>query len=418
MAYYSPGNILQAIYDFNDRSQKFGKRDYYPTHSASFLILLTAYYSGDITFLGQALNDQRIFRESTSYHNLVSSCLRVVPQQGHLRVLQYLLGAGFDVNHIGNSHRSAIFMAARESNQLMLEILLRPEYGLKRSGDQYKFALQAAADHHDSTRRLENVKTLYLAAESLDQPRTREHLLFRACRMDDLALARWLVADGPVDMYGVIPMVPFRTWSMLHWLAAQGKTEWLQWMLQVQPPRIAENTRHKQILYAAIGSAASGNHLETFLELGKFSSHRSTQLCLLAAGVEDGLAQLSARFTSLDIQSALSQEYTGRLVPASEVNVGSGALWKAISKGRTSNVRLLLERGVRTSSRVSITRDQYEKDQTSFSAIQIMLMDYGNPMFTISDPSKARRGPIFGAPARSSVNAESTNQQNQLPLVS
>ena len=85
-----------------------------------------------------------------------------------------------------SAHRtSAIVMAAQESNQHLLELLLRPEYGLKRSGDQYKFALNAAADHHDTTRRLENVKTLYLAAEELHQPRTRENLLFRACRMDE-----------------------------------------------------------------------------------------------------------------------------------------------------------------------------------------------------------------------------------------
>ena len=74
----------------------------------SFLILLAACYSGDIIFIQHALNDERIFRENTGYHNLVSSCLRVVSQQGHLWVMQYLLDAGFDVNHIGANHVSAV----------------------------------------------------------------------------------------------------------------------------------------------------------------------------------------------------------------------------------------------------------------------------------------------------------------------
>jgi hypothetical protein len=381
VAYYSPCFILQAIYDFNDRSQEFCGRNYYQTYSPSFLILLTACYSGDIIFLQQALNDERIFRENTGYHTLVSSCLRVVSQQGHLRVMQYLLDAGFDVNHIGIDHISAIVTAAEEGNQHLLELLLRPEYGLKRSGDQYKFALYAAADHHDTTTRLENVKTLYLAAEELAQPRTRENLLFRACRHDDMALARWLLADGPVDMYSAVGTVPLKSQSMLHWLAQQGKSEWLQWFLQVQPPRILENDRHRRILAAALGTAAYRNHLEAFLEVAKFFEHNLKKLCLLSATVEDGLPRLVARLPSLDLQSTLSQQVTESRLH--EANVGSAALWKAISQGRGSNVQMLLERGVRTSCRVLLDRSHYENHRISFSAIQTMLINHANPVFRV-----------------------------------
>ena len=381
VAYYSPYSILQAIYYFNDRSQEFCQRNHYPTYSPSFLILLAACYSGDIIFLQQALNDERIFRENTGYHDLVSSCLRVVSQQGHLRVMQYLLDAGFDVNHIGIDRTSAIAIAAEGSNQHLLELLLRPEYGLKRSGDQYKFALHAAADHHNTTTRLENVKTLYLAAEELPQPRTRENLLFRACRSDDMALARWLLADGPVDMYSAVGTVPLKTQSMLHWLAQQGKSEWLQRFLQVQPPRILENDRHRRILAAALNAAAYGNHLEIFLEISKFFEHDLRRLCLLSAVVEDGLPRLVTRLPSLDLQSILSQEVTQSYLH--EATVGSAALWKAISQGRSSNIQMLLERGVRTSGRVLLHRSHYEKHRTSFSAIQTMLINHANPVFRV-----------------------------------
>jgi hypothetical protein len=381
VAYYSPYSILQAIYNFNDRSQEFCQRNHYPTYNPSFLILLAACYSGDIIFLQQALNDERIFRENTGYHSLVSSCLRVVSQQGHLRVMQYLLDAGFDVNHIGIDRTSAIAIAAEGSNQHLLELLLRPEYGLKRSGDQYKFALHAAADHHDTTTRLENVKTLYLAAEELPQPRTRENLLFRACRSDDMALARWLLADGPVDMYSAVGTVPLKTQSMLHWLAQQGKSEWLQRFLQIQPPRILENSRHRRILAAALNAAAYGNHLEIFLEIAKFFEHDLRRLCLLSAVVEDGLTRLVTRLPSLDLQSILSQEVTQSYLH--EANVGSAALWKAISQGRNSNVQMLLERGVRTSGRVLLCQSHYEKHRTSFSAIRTMLINHANPVFRV-----------------------------------
>jgi hypothetical protein len=378
VAYYSPYSILRAIYDFNDRSQEFCGRNYYQTYSPSFLILLAACYSGNIIFLQQALNDERIFRENTDYHTLVSSCPRVVSQQGHLRVMQYLLDAGFDVNHIDINRVSAILAAARGSNQHLLELLLRPEYGLKRSGDQYKFALHAAADHRDTPTRLENVKTLYLAAEELAQPETRESLLFRACRSDDMALARWLLADGPVDMYCAINTVPLKSRSMLHWLAQQGKSEWFQWFLQVQPPRIFENDRHRRILAAALSSAAYRNHLEIFLEIAKFFEHNLKQLCLLSAVVEDGLPRLVARLPSLVLQSTLSREVTEGYLH--EANVGSAALWKAIARGRVSNVQMLLERGVRTSSRALLRRSYYEKHRASFSAIQTMLINHANPI--------------------------------------
>ena len=293
--------------------------------------------------------------------------------------MQYLLDAGFDVNHIGIDHVSAILTAARGSNQHLLELLLRPEYGLKRSGDQYKFALHAAADHHDTTTRLENVKTLYLAAEELAQPRTRENLLFRACRSDDMALARWLLADGPVDMYSAVGTVPLKSQSTLHWLAQQGKSEWLQWFLQLQPPRILENDRHRRIIAAALSTAANRNHLEIFLEIAKFFEHNLKKLCLLSATVEDGLPRLVARLPSLGLQSTLSQEVTESYLH--EANVGSAALWKAISQGRSSNVQMLLERGVRTSGRVLLHRSHYEKHPTSFSAIQTMLINHANPVF-------------------------------------
>jgi hypothetical protein len=141
VAYYSYYSILQAIYDFDNRSQEFRARRYSQTYSPSFLILLVACYSGDIIFLQQALNDERIFRENTSYDTLVSSCLRIVAQQGHPHVMEYLLDTGFDVNHIGTDYLSAIVPAARGGNRHLLEMLLRPAYGLKRSGDQYTFAL-------------------------------------------------------------------------------------------------------------------------------------------------------------------------------------------------------------------------------------------------------------------------------------
>jgi hypothetical protein len=391
VAYHSPSSILLAIYDFNDRSQEFCYRNSYRTYSPSFLILLGACYSGDINFLQQALIDERIFRENTAYHTLVSSCLRVVSQQGHLHSMQLLLEAGFDVNHIGIDRESAIETAASGCNHHLLELLLRPEYGLKCSGDQYKFALHAAADSHDTAIR-ENVKTLYLAAEELDQPRTRENLLFRACRRDDMELARWLLADGPVDMYSRVGTVPLKTQSMLHWLAQQGKCEWLQWFLHIQPPRIFENDRHRRILAAALNSATSRNHLETFLYIAKFFEHDPKKLCLESAIIEDGLPRIVARFPSLDLQSTLSQEAESWL---HEANVGSAALWKAISQGRSSNVQMLLERGVRTSSSVLVNRSHYENHQTSFSAIETLLVNHANPVFTVQTV-EALPAPIFG----------------------
>lgn len=379
MAYYRPCSILEAIYDFNDQSREYCQRNVYQTYSPSFLIVLAACYSGDVVFLRQALNDERVFRENAGYHDLVSSCLSMIAQRGYLRVTQYLLGSGFDVNHTGIGNRCAVVTAAREGNQQVLKLLLRPEYGLKRTGDRYMSALEAAADHHESTTRLENVKTLYVAAEELPQPRTRENLLFRACRSDDMALARWLVADGPVDMYSRMGTVHFKSQSTLHWLAQQGKFEWVQWFLQVQPPRIFENDRHKYVMGSALNFAASWNHRETFFEIARFFEHDHRKLVLRSAAVENGFKRLIALLPSLDLQVILSQEAIQSYYP----NVGYAALCTAISKGRSSNVQMLLERGVRTVIRVLVHRHQYERYRTSFSAMKTMLIKHGNPVFRV-----------------------------------
>jgi hypothetical protein len=168
---------------------------------------------------------------------------------------------------------------------------------------------------------------------------------------------------------------------MLHWLAQQGKSEWLQWFLQVQPPRVLEKIRHRRILAAALSIAASENYLETFLEIGKFFEHNLQKLYLLAATVEDGLPRLVARLPSLDLQSTLSQQVTESGLH--EAKVGSAALWEAISHGRSSNVQILLERGIQTSGSVLLSRCYYEDHRTSFSAIQTMLLKHANPVFTV-----------------------------------
>jgi hypothetical protein len=96
--------------------------------------------------------------------------------------------------------------------------------------------------------------------------------------------------------------------SMLHWLAQQGKSEWIQWFLQVQPPRVLENDRHSRVLAAALGSAACGNHQKIFFEIAKYFEHKPRKLCNTSASVEDGLPRLVACWPSLDLQSTLSQE--------------------------------------------------------------------------------------------------------------
>lgn len=332
-------------------------------------------------FLQEALNEERISAENIGFPLLVSSCLRVVSQQGHLHIMQYLLDAGFDVNHI-SFNTSAIVTTARGGNQRLLELLLRPEFGLIRSGNQYTDALHVAADHHDTTTRLENVKTLYLAAEELTQPRTRQALFFKACRRDDVALAKWLLADGPIDMYGAVLGVPLKTKSMLHWLGHEGKTEWLQWFLQVQPPQMFEKDRHTLIIASVLSAVAVGNHREIFLEIAKIFVDNPAKLCHVGAFVEDGLPRLAARLPSLLLQSTLSQVCKR---PHHEVNVGPAASWNAISRGQSSNIQILLERGMRTSRSVLVRRSDYEKHRTSFSAIETMLINHDNPVFTISD---------------------------------
>lgn len=388
VAYYGPDSILQAIFKTGRTFPGSYYRTHYATHSPSFLIILAACYSGDVNFLQQALDDAGIFKKTSNYYSLISSCLSVACQQGHLCVTQFLLDDGFDINHIGLHHTSAILAAAKNGNHDLLELLLRPQYGLNCWGDpenlsnnSYKFALIAAPEHHDDSTRFENVKTLYLAADKLTQSRNRETLFFRACYSADMALAKWLLDDRPVDMYIDLRFLMRKNcYFMLQWLAQEGKIEWVQWFLRVQPPRVSEKGQHRHVLEAALRSAIRGKHLQTFFEIARYFVHDASMPLIKAASIEDGLPRLLACWPSLDLQTTLSQKVEVR---RRELTVGNVALHTAIEHGRSSNVQMLLERGARSARIVYVDRSYYDEHRPSFSAIETMLLHYKDPMFRL-----------------------------------
>lgn len=382
VAYWQSSGILDAIYEFRDQFN-FWKRDSHPAYKPSFLIFLAACCAGEIPLVQQALNDGRIFNDDAKCHALISSCLTVVAARGHTHVTQFLLDAGYDANHVHHG-TCAVRKAAWMGNHDLLKLLLHPKYGLKRSGEQYRCAIFDAIESDNGVSRVENVKTLYSAAEGLDEPTTRKELFFRACQKDDMAFASWMLTGEPINMYSPVPsLTTSRTQFTLQWLAENGKRDWVRWLLQEQPPRLSSNRRHGIVFERALVSAAYMRHAETFFEMVRYFKWPYKRLWILAACVKDGLSRLNSCLPSPKLQATLSSKFPNSWGP--EMTIGAEALARAITWGEASNVQWLLERGIRTHRSAKVSQDWYEQQRTVFSHIEAMLIDNGIPKFTIFD---------------------------------
>ena len=338
VAYHTPCEILSSLCDLEKVLAKYGRYNLFREQTAHFLQGLAACYLGDIGILHQVVGDDGNLAKGPDHHSSVLPGLKLVARQGHVHMMRYLLNAGLDVNNTASKRSSVIDAAARSGSYELLDLLLCPGYGLKREGFHYLNALRAASTHWNTTTRLKNVKLLYFAAEGLQQPETRQLLLVGACRFDDWELAKWLVTIGPIDLYRCESERCQSTTNLplLAWLAQEGKYEWLEWLLEVQPPDILDNESHRWVLGKALNSAAYRNHLDIFNYLAKLFEHDQGLLCMESAYAEDGLQNWAACYPNLELQEILMSKQ-GR--PAVCETVGAVALVHAIHLARTSNVQ-------------------------------------------------------------------------------
>ena len=375
VAYHRPREILGSLCELDKILA--GRHNPFWRDTAHIIQVLAACYLGDIGVLHTVVGDDGNLAKDPDHYSLVLPGLMLVAQQGHVHMMRYLLNAGFDVNDAA----SVIHAAARSGSYELLDLLLCPTYGLKREAYHYLNALHAASTHWDTTTRLKNVKLLYFAAEGLQQPGTRQMLLVGACRFDDWELARWLITMGPIDVYHCESerLSSITNMPLLAWLAQEGKQEWLEWLLQLQPPKVLEHETHSRVLDKALTSAAYRNHLNIFNHLAKFFEHDQGLLCMKSAYAEDGLQNWAACYPALELQKVLM---SGCRVPAVCETVGAHALLHAIQLARTSNVQWLLERGVWRHHAV-LNCQSYKRKTAAYEAIHDLLIHHGVPTFTV-----------------------------------
>ena len=394
VAYHTPCEILSSLCDLDKVLSKYGRDNLFPRETAHFLQVLAACYLGDIGVLHKVVGDEGNLAMGSDLHSLVLPGLKLVARQGNVHMMRYLLNAGLDVNNTASERSSVIDAAAKSGSYELLDLLLYPKYGLKREGYHYLNALHGASIQRNTTTRLKNVMLLYLAAKGLQQPETRPLLLVGACRHDDWELARWLMTMGPIDVYHCeserlcsIPNMP-----LLAWLAQEGKDEWLEWLLQVQPPQIPECESHRWVLDKALTSAAYRNHLDIFNRLAKFFEHDQGLLCMKSAYLEGGLQNWAACLANPELQKAIMSQ--GEILPE-RGTVGELALLHAIQSARASNVQWLLERGVRRLPSVHLNCHSYERRRAAYEIIHDLLVCHGNPTFTVMEqPFPRELGPL------------------------
>ena len=382
VAYHNPRTILSLLCDLDKVLAKDNRDNPFWRDTAHFLQVLAACYLGDIGVLHKVVGDDGNLAKVAEHRSLVLPGLMLVALQGHVHMMQYLLDAGFDVNDTAYARTGVIDAAARSGSYELLDMLLCPRYGLKREGPHYLNALHTASTHWNTITRLRNVKLLYFAAVGLQQPKTRQLLLVGACRSDDWELARWLMTIGPIDVYRCESERGQTTTNLplLAWLAQEGKYEWLEWLLEAQPPDILENESHRWVLGKALSSAAYRSHLDIFNHLAKLFEHDQGSLCMNSAYAEDGLRNWAACYPKLELQEILMNKQ-GRSAICE--TVGAVALVHAIHLARTSNVKWLLERGVRRLPTVHLNCQNYKRSKAAYEVIHDLLVHHGNTTFTI-----------------------------------
>jgi hypothetical protein len=167
--------------------------------TTSHIVYLAACFVGDVLAVQHALASLQYVATNEEQLSSMNSGLLVAARQGNQDVTKYLLDAGVNANT--TTGNDCALIAAAECGKIhLIELLLRPEYQVEKSGVRYEDAILSAAEHPDPVVRLEMVKMLFAHAEVIE-PQARFGVLFRASELDDPELAEVVLAHGPINLY-------------------------------------------------------------------------------------------------------------------------------------------------------------------------------------------------------------------------
>jgi ankyrin repeat protein len=371
--------------------------------TTSHIVYLAACFIGDVLAVQHALASLQYVATNEEQLASMNSGLLVAARQGNQDVIKYLLDAGFNANTT-TKHYCAIIAAAESGKIHLIELLLRPEYQVEKSGVSYEDAILFAAEHLDPVARLEMVKILFAHAEVI-KPQIRFDVLFRASELNDPELAEFVLAHGPINLYDKAND-PRSDFNPLLKAVVEGHFEIVRLILKTHFE--VDSQEHFDIIQRlAFKYAKRSNSLPIFTELIPHQkSLDANKILKWAAEVEYGVEAVEKILGSYNFNASTNED--------GETLLGAVVLRSAALALRPRNVTWLLSHGVRTQNAVPVEWGKYQSHVDDFQKMDQILKAYQNPgMEVLCCPDCHDPGPLSGhRPASSHTRCLHTSGPN------
>ena len=208
--------------------------------------------------------------------------------------------------------------------------------------------------------------------------KARDDVFFLASEVNDLALAKWAMSHGAIDMFGFMP--DFTSSPTPLSIAVHGDYVEIFRLIMESIDTFVPVTEGKrdQTMRHAYGAACRRNKLEAFLSLVKLQRGMTPEQAFVRAAMVDGAsAVVEDLIGRIDIHAA-----SQHVIFAPGDDAGQQALYLATCALRVLNVQCLLKRGCRLRHDATpmqllpCAREQIESNPTLCRRVVNLLAEY------------------------------------------
>ena len=348
---------------------------------SSFWLLMAACFLGDDHIISEAIEHLQIrmgAADDDTLHPYLSkeclhSSLNIAAGAGNTKTVHSLLDHGLNINAVSPNGQTSLMAAVSAGHITVVQTLLETDHALQRTGKLFEEALAIAAAKSDVALRWALLRIFLHHADKPVPQRARDLVFTAACRHGDVALAEFLVAKGPIDVFAVLPEAAVVGSQPFKVAIDEGHVDIVRWIIAHEHEFVSATAEQRAKVYdSAYIRAISKNQLDIFLELLPLRRQGDNQhnLFYSACRVDGALEACEVHLRDVDLHSMIE---THRQV----LKVGDLGLYYAMNRLRTRNMEVLLERGCRLSEDKVPRRWYNATDPTAFPTVMNLLARYG-----------------------------------------
>lgn len=319
-------------------------------HNDLEVFFLTVCYLGNLSAVEYCLSLRKSTKieeeeeEEGITNTTAEEGLLMAASAGHKEVAEYLLRIGISPNPSG------LAAATRSGKLTIIKMFLGVRYPKGARTSPCGDAMTEAVELPDPNTRMEVIRFLHdSAGDTISDRWAWTDILAKACQMNDMKLAKWIISRGHLNLYAKDD-VPGSRGHPLMAAVLDGRIEAVRLILNTEF-EIECQWNHLRIQLRAMKMAILQNLLEIFMEFIPHMLHRDPILSpgymiQQAAAVEGGLDAVDKLLGPFDLTQ---QEPPKTGEP--EI-LGERLLKKAIRRKKVQNIKWLLSRGVKTNEEI------------------------------------------------------------------